>query len=231
MTELQYFDAEGNNLTELDLSQNTQLEILFLEHNNLSMLDVSHIATMQRIRVRDNELVKFLISPEAVNMELIYCDGNLLDACALDSLYMSLPTSSTDPYLFLEVNGEGTNPGNTTSTTTIATEKGWNVVKWQSTGNYVPIVGDGTGCITGINELSDIQLSVYPNPTSSEIHLQSGEMILSLEVINMLGQIVERVENIKNQSFQLNIGNQKSGMYMLKVVTQNGYTTQKVMLR
>ncbi|MDD4847916.1 MAG: T9SS type A sorting domain-containing protein [Bacteroidales bacterium] len=231
MTELRYFDAEGNGLTELDLTQNLQLEKLFLENNELSSLNLSHLTLLERVRIRNNQLESFLVSPDAVNLELIYCDGNLLDACALDSLFLSLPNSSLNPALFLEVNGDGSNPGNATSTTEIATEKGWQVLKWISSNNFEPIVGDGTGCLNAINETDAIAISVYPNPATDFINIRCDVNIRVIEVMNIVGQTVASFPIVNQSEMQLPTHDFPAGIYLLKVVTEQGITSQKLIIR
>lgn len=234
MSELRYLDVEGNWITELDLSQNFLMENLYFNYNNLTEMDLRHCPRLSRFYARQNNLTKLLVSSEAYGLEFIWCDGNELSACGLDSLFQSLPDRSNSSYsdLFLEVNGEGGNPGNYTCNTSIANNKGWDAWKWVQSTVYEPIVGDGTGCYTSVSEIDDIQISVFPNPAESEINIFCKDAIQHVELINCLGQIVEKLENLNRQDVRIRLKQKhQPGIYFLKVYSNEGYTTQKIIIK
>ena len=78
---------------------------------------------------------------------------------------------------------------------------------------------------TGIVEnVSNINL--YPNPTKDSFTVE-GENLVNVMVYNALGQLVYSQE-CQGNSTVVNLGNTESGIYMVKIVTVNGESIQKV---
>lgn len=87
--------------------------------------------------------------------------------------------------------------------------------------------------VVGVNEI-DISnyVSIYPNPSSGDINvsinaINSGNV--NVKVLNMLGEVVaEGSDNAHKFSF--NLSGQSSGVYFVKVETENGNSTKKILL-
>ena len=65
-------------------------------------------------------------------------------------------------------------------------------------------------------------ISVFPNPTSGRVYV-NGKQINHIEVYNAYGQ---KIRN-KNTSF-INLKNESSGIYFLKIITNQGVASKKV---
>lgn len=68
---------------------------------------------------------------------------------------------------------------------------------------------------------------VYPNPTSSLINLQSNENIEQINLMDISGKIMHS-EQLKTNVHQLNISALPSGIYFLKIKTDNTTETKKI---
>ena len=82
--------------------------------------------------------------------------------------------------------------------------------------------------ITGINESEFAKtISVYPNPTSKQININSSATIKNVMVLNPMGQLIFAAEyNIHNASVDLEkLG---AGIYFLQVETEKGAVTKKI---
>ena len=84
--------------------------------------------------------------------------------------------------------------------------------------DYVNITTDG------IEEI-DSNVSVYPNPTNGIVNI-NAEGIKNIMIINALGQKV--YETVDNQIDLSQFGN---GIFMLRIETENGVSTQRIMVR
>ncbi len=74
------FDDESSyetKLTELDLSKNTKLTILFCKNNNLSSLDLSNNTTLSQINCADNQLQTLNVTNCTALLELNCADNQL----------------------------------------------------------------------------------------------------------------------------------------------------------
>ncbi|KAA5827737.1 T9SS type A sorting domain-containing protein [Algibacter amylolyticus] len=67
-------------------------------------------------------------------------------------------------------------------------------------------------------------ISIYPNPTSSMLLLSSTYAIKNIKMFNLLGKQV--LDNKKDT--QINLSTFNSGMYLLKIKTDKGESTKKV---
>ena len=75
--ELRELKCENRHIPQLDLSQNTKLEILYCKNNELTKLDLSKNPKITILDCSDNKLEKLDVSHQ--NLECLYCSNNKLD--------------------------------------------------------------------------------------------------------------------------------------------------------
>ena len=79
--------------------------------------------------------------------------------------------------------------------------------------------------ILGVNENALSDFSVYPNPTTGVLTVQSKTAIVQIEIHNLLGQLVLSNSN-KNT---IDISSVSQGFYFIKVKDENGdFGAQKI---
>lgn len=84
--------------------------------------------------------------------------------------------------------------------------------------------------ITGIDvNLSVNTIKIYPNPTNGIISVQ-GKDIHSVVIININGQIIKQLSTSTEQ-YTIDIREQPTGIYMIKIVTNKGIVLKKVMMK
>ncbi|WP_422103958.1 family 16 glycosylhydrolase [Winogradskyella sp.] len=78
-----------------------------------------------------------------------------------------------------------------------------------------------------IDDVFEARFSVYPNPTSDYINIETDETITHVELYNTLGQrIIQRYGSTK----RINVGDLKSGVYILKIHSGDRSITKRVLL-
>jgi hypothetical protein len=84
-------------------------------------------------------------------------------------------------------------------------------------------------CMQGINELTN-SISVYPNPTDGQLQITNYELrIENIEIFDVMGRCVATVETHGRASLQLDISHLPSGVYFVRIQTENGAViTRKV---
>ncbi|HLV39892.1 T9SS type A sorting domain-containing protein [Xanthomarina sp.] len=90
-------------------------------------------------------------------------------------------------------------------------------------GNYT---FEGT-CSLSIKDYSlDNSISVYPNPTNDFVNLEVSNSVIikSVELYNIIGKQVLKTDSVKT----LDLSNLESGVYLLKVSTDLGSMTKKI---
>ena len=100
-----------------------------------------------------------------------------------------------------------------------------NVLCWSNPAMSIDLIHDYvTVTVTGIEEI-DGNVSVYPNPTKGIVNIEV-EGLKDVIVMNALGQIV--LETIDNQFDLSQFG---TGIFMLRIETENGVSIQRIMVR
>jgi hypothetical protein len=74
--------------------------------------------------------------------------------------------------------------------------------------------------------LDDTSISVYPNPASEILNISTKYNIQNVEIFDILGKTVIRSEN----SEQINVSNLQAGIYLVKVFTDKGKITKKIVI-
>ena len=89
---------------------------------------------------------------------------------------------------------------------------------------------------TGINQMSlNIDVSIYPNPATEIINVElvskSNELV-NYALLDVTGRIIEQGHwslNASNSRFTLNLSDAVKGMYLLKLSTEEGQSTFRVL--
>ena len=78
--------------------------------------------------------------------------------------------------------------------------------------------------VTSVAENGEVAL--YPNPTNGNITIQAQNMN-RITVVSVLGQVVYDAE-IEGDSYIMNMAQFNAGVYMVRIATENGVSTQRV---
>lgn len=79
----------------------------------------------------------------------------------------------------------------------------------------------------GIDENDLIGVMIYPNPVVNFINIESDHTILSIELMNLMGQKILWQE-LNTTSGQINTSNLKPGTYIIKVELDNGVVSRRI---
>ena len=90
---------------------------------------------------------------------------------------------------------------------------------WGNGGFDLDAVGVIHQQTVGIDELELTNVSVYPNPATNVLYVNLSSINYSLEVINLMGEVVLKAEN-KSNTTSLELSNLKSGVYYLKISSE-----------
>ena len=80
----------------------------------------------------------------------------------------------------------------------------------------------GQGQVTGIENASDINVAIYPNPVSSVLNIE-GEGIQQVEVMDLNGRTI-----LTSAATSLNLESLASGIYMVRVIAAEGIRVEKI---
>ena len=79
--------------------------------------------------------------------------------------------------------------------------------------------------ISGIRYFNEINVSIFPNPTTGKVEFVSEEKIASIVVYDLKGLELLVFENTNT----INISNIVNGIYMVKIISENNkFSIQKI---
>lgn len=76
--------------------------------------------------------------------------------------------------------------------------------------------------------LSDITVSVYPNPTTGNVTID-GLNLKVIEVLNPKGRLIKQIK-VVNDHTNLNVDNLPNGIYFIKVIADDGTAVKKIVI-
>ena len=79
--------------------------------------------------------------------------------------------------------------------------------------------------VTAVGEISDM-ISVYPNPTNGNVTIEAAGMN-RITVVSALGQVVYDAA-VNADTYQMNLGQFKAGIYMVRISTESGVSVKRV---
>jgi len=77
---------------------------------------------------------------------------------------------------------------------------------------------------TGFNTVSDVVLGLYPNPAKNTIYINSESNNNNVKIVNCVGEVVLKKEHVKNF---INVGNLKTGIYLVVIENDKGKIVKK----
>ncbi|WP_452602707.1 InlB B-repeat-containing protein [Pontimicrobium sp. MEBiC06410] len=220
-TALTMLRCADNQLTSLDISQNTALTELYPQDNQITSLDVSQNTMLQYFYCYNNQLTSLDISQNTMLIALQALNNQLT------SLDVSQNTALTQ--LFLQ-NNQLTNlniaNGNNTGINNFSTLNNANLTCIQIDAGFTPsanwqkdaTASYNTNCGTlSINDFELENISIYPNPVRNTLFIELKETLVSMEIFNVVGKKV-----LESEISSINVSNLSSGLYFLKVHTKDG---------
>ncbi|MCO6500870.1 MAG: T9SS type A sorting domain-containing protein [Vicingus serpentipes] len=79
------------------------------------------------------------------------------------------------------------------------------------------------------NNINDISISVYPNPTNGILDIQLSTNAFNYTITDIVGNIIAN-DNVVGGKTTIDLSNNALGVYLVTINTENGSTTKKVLL-
>jgi hypothetical protein len=84
--------------------------------------------------------------------------------------------------------------------------------------------------ITGLEENTVSGLKLYPNPARDYLNIRADAVINTVQVLNFAGQLILN-ESVNSSSYRINVSNLRAGVYMIRIETEEGTTTQRIVVQ
>lgn len=92
-------------------------------------------------------------------------------------------------------------------------------------GTHVPFIRLNVGEESSVENFTKNEINMYPNPSTGIVTISNVEGA-SIEIINLMGQVVESIENA-NETNTIDLSNNANGTYIVKIVNGNEISTSK----
>lgn len=79
-------------------------------------------------------------------------------------------------------------------------------------------------------QAEEIEFSIYPNPVNDQMNITSDEEMTQVDIFNQLGQSVYS-QVVKNTYLNLKTADLNSGVYFVRITTEKGIATKKIIVR
>lgn len=203
-----------NLLTNLDVNQNINLQFIQCWSNQLTQLDVSNNIDLQGLECYNNELMSLDVS-QNVNLKHLLCMDNKLTNLNVkngNNSILFLDAAQNSLLTCIQVDdADAANAGE-------APYSSW--VK-----DNIATYSEDCSTLGIDDELLAQSISLYPNPVSNILIIDSEIPIIKVEIYSILGKKIKEV----NANFSdINIGNLSAGLYLIKIFSEKGGAFRKI---
>lgn len=85
--------------------------------------------------------------------------------------------------------------------------------------------------LLGVADVEVQSISLYPNPTSGEINIESKDIVKEVRVFDMTGKLLKTFIDSKASITKVNLSYLNSGNYVLQLVSDKGISTRKIIIK
>ncbi len=210
LTSLKTLDCYMNLIPKLDLTSNINLQKLSASDNKLTQLDVSKNVNLTDIDVNRNQLVTLDLS-KSPNLKYVQVQSNKLTA-------LSVANGNNAAITTMKA---GSNSG----LTCVQIDKGFTPPSGFGSGWYV----DSTSSYyySTCAKLSTTNFNKQPitllNPVKENLIIKGDAKVEKVEIYSATGQLVKVLVNNNT-----NVSSLAKGIYLVKITTNNGVVTEKI---
>lgn len=78
---------------------------------------------------------------------------------------------------------------------------------------------------------NDNSISIYPNPATDQVHIDSREALTSIELIDVTGKLIQSIQGINTNVYQLNTSKLAPGFYFIRIPANNSTSVYKIVVQ
>ena len=119
---------------------------------------------------------------------------------------------------------------------TAETDFTWNGHTYNEPGDYTQVFTAVNGCdsivtlhlniLSGISQNSVFEIALFPNPATDILNIISSETISEIEIVNVMGQVVKRME-VNSDNAVCDVEDLRSGVYVVRIHTEGTVISQR----
>ena len=223
----------SNDLANLDVTQNPALVNLSCAYNDLTTIDLSQNPVLEKLTCFDNALTDLDLTQNPVFTSLS-CPNNFITKLDLSqNPLLLLVICMNNSLTSLNVaNGNNTliysfaAKDNPDLACIVVDDVAWSIANWTAPANIDITASFNTFCEdsvgVGVEEQTPINLSIYPNPASSQLTIDTQDQVESIAIYNLMGALVQT-----ETTLSFSVTDLANGIYILKLRTNTGTVNKR----
>ena len=161
------------------------------------------------------------VAGEILGYSQVNVNGNLILTSPILNIMIDPAYLPADGASHTIITYTGTLSG-TFATVNIISTSGWFID--YSTSGEVNVVRDS---VLNIEDINETDLTVYPNPATDYININSSIEIDKIELFDLLGKLVLST----NQTSEINVSHLPIGVYLLRIISEKGRIAKKIIIK
>ena len=221
-TYLRFLLAPFNQISNINLSNNINLTHLDLSENNLNSIDITNNLSLENLYLSSNNLLELDVTLNNQLKEVVVFNNQIDSLDFYDASHLIYLMCDTNHLESLNVrNGNNTNisgfyaQNNPDLECIEVDDPQYSEANWPEVDPQVVFSEDCNPL--GIIDNEIYNLSIYPNPVNDKIFIKSSENIKVIQLYDLLGKMeLETTQEI------IELNHIVQGVYILKVILENG---------
>ena len=232
--ELQILDYINNQLPSLDLSHNPKLTELFCDGNGISSMDVSRLQYLTELACANNQLTSLDVSRNR-HLKVLRCWDNRLAELDLSN-QAELEEVNCDRNSLTELNLHNGSiesdvkfEGNPALEWICADEEQVEAIKDIANGyDYGSCVVTSNCQRLSIEDASGdyVDLSFYPNPVKNILYIKGDIKVEKIEVFDMAGKLIKTITALSGN--QVDLSSLEKGAYLVNIYWDKVVATGRI---
>ena len=83
----------------------------------------------------------------------------------------------------------------------------------------------------GLNNNKLVNFNVYPNPADQQVNIIANDAIQAISIVNIIGQTVVSLESLNTLKQTIDISTLSPGVYNIVLITENGSSTKRIVIK
>lgn len=213
-----------NSLTTINLSTLTQLKNLSVGHNQITSLNLSNLSQLIQLDIIFNNFNTLDLSSNP-NLDILWCRNNP------NLTYINLKNNRDQS--FTPTSGSGNRCWyNVPNLVTVCADSS-EVVALQQ---FLTTCGNSSGitvttnCLLDVENFEMVSYSIYPNPTSGILNIDSKIDLKSVAIYDVQLRLVNQIDH-PYKNLTVDLSTFSSGCYFLKILSSEGVMSTKKIVK
>lgn len=208
-----------NKLTSLDVSHNLELGALFVANNLLTALNVNQNPNLWWLNCKNNQITSLDLSQNSTIKRFEASNNQLVCLNVHNGNYY--PYWMTDPIvepIFNTLN-------NPNLTCIQVDDVAQSITYWTQKDAWTNFSLNCGNCLLGNSEVSEKQISIYPNPVKDKIYFKNYRKISEIKIYDSSGKLIK---SEKPRTESVDVSKLKSGNYVVVIEVSGKISSHKI---